>query len=443
MAATPENPTTSYVPTPLALLKDTTPAQYAAALALNVLTKRNNFNGPLMSKVELAWVQEVVGNRAGKVRGPLGPMRKDHLLRHLDGLESLGLLYDFKVETPKRAAEPLLVWRWLGENPQPHLDGGLRGRQDFVRVPKAIAWDRTLTGTEKAVYSALHWLLFISGAESWQETLQEGLGAMCSVTGLERRAVSSALRLLQIKGLLTLPPVRERELTKVELVPLTARYLLIDSRGRQTEWPRYLPMTDLPHWEDEHQRRVEHYRETHRDAAAEPTFWFVPVVSGRPAFDAVLWLDDDSAEEAVAFGGQSSGLPTSNIEEDGLPTEALAISPYSPTAEAESERAAPHTVPVSSHGSEETEPRRTLNHVRSRDATRRGERPNLLLPEKAEPSATEYVPAAEVKALLQESMRRHAAAAEPAERPPATTRYGGNSTWWNIEQEPVEEWTDD
>ncbi len=250
------DPTTSYVPTPLSMLRDLTPAQFAVALALNAVTKRPK-RSPHVSHIELQRLQEIVGNHAGMQRGPLGPMRRDKLMSHIETLVRGNWLLWARREGSK------LVWRWPPEDQDKdprriHLALGSNtcgGRDPFVRVPKAIAWDSSLTGSEKKVYGALHWCLFADGHQHWSERLTKGLTNLGKLTGLHRARVGEVLRALEAKGLIALPPVGEREFTEIDILPLTVRYLRLQRYSNDADL--YIPMPLLgPEWEREHRLRV-------------------------------------------------------------------------------------------------------------------------------------------------------------------------------------------
>ncbi len=68
-----------------------------------------------------------------------------------------------RYEVVRKRGEPeRLRWFWARERGGSNISGGLRGRAEFVGVPKAIAFDPALSGGEKKVYSAVHRCLYLS-----------------------------------------------------------------------------------------------------------------------------------------------------------------------------------------------------------------------------------------------------------------------------------------
>lgn len=272
------------------MLRELKPAQYSVALALNVVTKREG-PAPRSTTIRLDWLADIVGSWAGMQRSA-GAMRRDVLVGHLEALLEEGWLQTLELEGARSATR--VHWAWPSEQDDDRygISASLRGFGPFVRVPKAIAWDMSLTGAQKKVYSSLHWRLFVDGADDWRDVIKVTHGQLGDDTGLHRNTVGTALAQLEMLGLLTLLPASWREPSLIQLVPLTARYLRLDAptamRTRRRLW---MPMSCLGgsagDWSAESEARVELWREHGQDAAAHADYWNVPLGAVGPNFDAV------------------------------------------------------------------------------------------------------------------------------------------------------------
>lgn len=179
---------------------------------------------------------ELVGSWAGRRTGEVPrPMNITLLRRSLQEIEEAGV--------GRRLKGPIknVVFKW-----EPRYRCGLEARggsttvveqgqeeevsRAWVKVPKALAYDAHLTGTEKLVYVALCWGVFqlpASRAKLWSHgTFVSQKSILPEWTGMSERTVNSTVEQLEkVRLILRHPDQLRGRIPRISFVPIPVRYV--------------------------------------------------------------------------------------------------------------------------------------------------------------------------------------------------------------------------
>jgi hypothetical protein len=290
------DPTDSWFPLPMVMVRELPPALYVVALVLIALSSRKKDNTPTASSAPISRVQQMVGNRPGLRRGGMvKPMRKNELMAYVRALHAGGWLLNIEVKDGR------LYWTWPTVTADPHeIHEALSGYGGHCMFPKAIAYDPRIPGVDKKVVAGIHYMRYIrkEGRDPlpWQQTLYQGTENLGGYIGLERHAVARSLLSLEYRGVLSVE-MRPRALTRIRIMPITASYVCIRTNGNRPKYPLWMPIEDRIDV-SEKLDRLSRYQETGSDEDfADPQYWMVDAVEGE-LFGPLL-MDDELRDSYI------------------------------------------------------------------------------------------------------------------------------------------------